>query len=89
MFIPLPIIVLELFNKILGPRPKFKRGDSVQCVSNNDLMVVQWVKIFRKSMVMYYCKWYDPKTKSTRANIFKEEQLKQFDWYHQDRVSQA
>jgi uncharacterized protein YodC (DUF2158 family) len=82
MFIPLPIVVTELFNKILGPTPKFKKGDTVQSSSCDDLMVIQWVKIVKYSMVMYYCKWYDPTTRSTRANIFHEEQLKRFDWFN-------
>jgi uncharacterized protein YodC (DUF2158 family) len=69
-------------HRIFGPTPKFKKGDSVQCVSGDDLMVVQSVKIPKKSMIMYFCKWYDSKTKSTRTNIFREEQLRQFDWYH-------
>lgn len=82
MLIPLPIVVTELLNKILGPTPKFKKGDTVQSSSSSELMVVQWVKIVKSSMVMYYCKWYDPNTRSTRANIFREDQLKQFDWFH-------
>jgi uncharacterized protein YodC (DUF2158 family) len=80
MIFPVPF-VNELFQKLFGPKPKFKRGDSVQSVSGNDLMVVQWAKVLGKSLIMYHCKWYDAKAKSTRTNIFREDQLKQFDWY--------
>ncbi len=82
MLIPLPIVITELFNKILGPTPKFKKGDTVQSSSCDELMVIQWVKIVKYSMVMYYCKWYDPNTRSTRSNIFHEEQLIRFDWFN-------
>lgn len=82
-----PIAFNEFLQKIFGPHPKFKRGDSVQCVTGqeHDLMVVQWVRVLKGSMIMYYCKWYDSKAKSTRTNIFREEQLKQFDWYHPEQ----
>jgi len=81
MIIPVPVVIAEWFLRLFGPRPKFKKGDSVQSRSGTELMVVQWVKILDKTRVMYFCRWYDPITKSTRTNIFKEDQLKQFDWY--------
>lgn len=82
-----PIALSEILSKFFGPRPKFKKGDSVQCISGDehDLMVIQWVRVLKKSVVMYSCKWYDAKAKSTRTNIFREDQLKQFDWYHPER----
>ena len=84
MTFPAPIAFNWILSKLTGPRPKFKKGDAVQCVtsSDHDLMVVQWARILKRSIVMYSCKWYDSKAKSTRTNIFREEQLKQFDWYH-------
>jgi len=81
MFIPVPVVIAEWFLRLFGPRPKFKKGDSVQSTSGTELMVVQWVKILDKTRIMYFCKWYDPATKSTRTNMFKEDQLRQFDWY--------
>lgn len=80
MTIPVPVVFVEWFHRMFGPWPKFKKGDSVQCTAGTDLMVVQWVKILDRTRIMYFCKWYDPLTKSTRTNMFKENQLKQFDW---------
>lgn len=84
MLFHLPLVITRAKIIFFGPKPKFKRGDSVQCVATDDnsLMVVQWVKVLKTSIIMYSCKWYDAKAKSTRTNIFKEDQLKQFDWYH-------
>lgn len=78
------ISLTDVVMKLIGPKPKFNKGDSVQCVSGNenDLMVVQWHKVVGKSVIMYSCKWYDSETKSTRTNIFSEDQLKKFDWDH-------
>jgi uncharacterized protein YodC (DUF2158 family) len=81
MIIPVPVVIAEWFLRLFGPQPKFKKGDSVQTTSGTELMVVQWIKVLDKSRIMYFCKWYDPVTRSTRTNIFKEDQLKQFDWY--------
>jgi uncharacterized protein YodC (DUF2158 family) len=81
MIIPVPVVIVEWFQRLFGPRPKFKKGDSVRCTSGTEMMVVQWVKILDKTRVTYFCKWYDPATQSTRTNLFKEDQLKQFDWY--------
>lgn len=81
MITPVPVVINEWFLRLFGPRPKFKKGDSVQCTSGTEMMVVQLVKVLDKTRVAYFCKWYDPVTQSTRTNLFKEDQLKQFDWY--------
>ena len=46
-------------------------------------MIVQSVELIKRSNThLVTCKWYDTDTKESRTNIFREEQLKAFDWYN-------
>jgi uncharacterized protein YodC (DUF2158 family) len=75
----------DLFRKIglLPPSSKFKAGDQVQLKTGGDLMIVECVKADRKSKtISICCKWFDSKTKQHYTQLFHEDQLKSFDWYH-------
>ena len=68
---------------ILSPERKFKVGDQVQQINGGPLMIVQSIEVVPKTKdILISCKWYDKETKETRTNLFKEEQLKLFDWYN-------
>jgi uncharacterized protein YodC (DUF2158 family) len=66
---------------------KFKAGDHVQRVEGSELMIVEWVKTDRKTRTSTLsCKWFDSRSKQTLTDLFKEDQVKPFDWYHPDEV---
>jgi uncharacterized protein YodC (DUF2158 family) len=89
MTISIPVVIHEWLGKLLGPEPKFKKGDSVQCTSGDELMVVQWVKVLHNTHIIYLCRWYDSQARSNRTNIFKEDKLVHFDWYGSKAQSKA
>jgi uncharacterized protein YodC (DUF2158 family) len=77
--------LIDLFRKlgIMRPPPKFRIGDQVQKITGGPLMIVQSVELIKRSNAhLVTCKWYDTDTKESRTNIFREEQLKVFDWYN-------
>lgn len=82
MSLSVKAVVQKALLAIFGPVPKFKKGDAVQCDSNSsrELMVIQERKIKDRSTVIYFCKWYDSDSKTTRSRIFLEEELMPFDW---------
>jgi uncharacterized protein YodC (DUF2158 family) len=74
-------LINDLFTKFLSSRTKFRTGDHVQSHQDGPLMIVQWVQVNRKTKsVTLSCKWFDSETKSTRTNLFNENDLIPFDW---------
>jgi uncharacterized protein YodC (DUF2158 family) len=67
---------------VFGPDSCFKCGDTVELKDGSHLMQVIEVMRNRKlKEALIQCKWYEPETKETRTNIFRESRLKFFDWY--------
>jgi uncharacterized protein YodC (DUF2158 family) len=67
---------------VIGPKPKFKIGDSVQLIGNDHLLVIQKIDLnIRERSLVYTCQWFDQETKTSRTNIFEEHQLKLYDWF--------
>ncbi|HYG17808.1 MAG TPA: hypothetical protein VD816_02725 [Ohtaekwangia sp.] len=66
---------------IIGPKPKFKKGDTVRRREGHELMIVVWVDVSAKTKVVsYLCKWFDRHLQATRTNLFLENELTVFDW---------
>lgn len=66
---------------IIGPKPKFKKGDTVQRIAGNELLIVVWIDIApRTKAITYLCKWFDRQEQATRTNLFMESELRLFDW---------
>jgi uncharacterized protein YodC (DUF2158 family) len=71
----------RIVEKLLGPKSRFRCGDYVQTCKGGALLIVQWIKVNRKTRtITLSCKWFDNDAKSTRTNIFTEDQLTPFDW---------
>ncbi|MFZ6009706.1 MAG: hypothetical protein ACOYXT_05100 [Bacteroidota bacterium] len=74
-------LISELKKWAFGPKTKFKEGDTVQEYEGGPLMVVLRIEVSRRTKnVILNCQWYDAETKTTRTNLFFEEQLRPFDW---------
>lgn len=86
------IIVAEmdakfLANRIYGllfrRRSKFKVGDTVQLAGEDSVVMIVIeiaVEIGLKEPLIH-CQWFDPSAKSTRYALYRECDLKEFDWY--------
>jgi uncharacterized protein YodC (DUF2158 family) len=76
-------MLTELRKWAFGPQSDFKPGDSVELKEGGRMMQVIEVISYRNlEEPIICCKWYEPKTKETRTNIFRESKLKLFDWYN-------
>jgi uncharacterized protein YodC (DUF2158 family) len=74
-------LIQDLYSRLLGQKTKFHEGDYVQSCKGGPLMIVQWIEVNRKNKsVTLNCKWFDSDSKSTRTNLFYEDQLMPFDW---------
>lgn len=66
---------------MIGRKARFKVGDSVQLLNGGPLMVVKRVYRGRKmNEPLLECQWNEGKT--IRKSLFRDDQLKMFDWYH-------
>ena len=67
--------LLKQFNS--GPRPRFKKGDTVQHLDDNERMTIVWIHVSEKTRrISYLCKWFDNRLQINRTNLFMENQLK-------------
>ena len=76
----LSTILSRIVNRFSKPKPKFKPGTAVQPISSNDYMIVKWSKVLENREVIYFCNWYDNALKSSNSQLFKESELKFYDW---------
>lgn len=72
------MIITQLLQKFVpGPRPRFKKGDRVQCLDGSELMTIVWISVSKKTnTITYLCKWFDNRLQAKRTNLFSEAQLK-------------
>jgi uncharacterized protein YodC (DUF2158 family) len=72
------MIITQLFRQFIpGRRPKFKKGDTVQCLESDEVMTVVWVHVSEKTKrITYLCKWFDHRLQTKRTNLFIESQVK-------------
>lgn len=72
------MILNQLIQRFVsGPRPRFKKGDRVQCLDGSELMTIVWINISKKTnSIMYLCRWFDDRLQTKRTNLFFETQLR-------------
>ena len=76
-------LVHKLKKWVTRSKPKFKLGDCVQLTDGgyDPMIVINVYDSLELNHVLIECKWFDTQSKSTRTNLFLQEQLAPFDWH--------
>lgn len=73
-------ILSRIAKRFSKPKPRFQKGDSVQPISGTEFMIVKWSKVLENGEIVYFCNWFDDLLKSSNSQLFKEDELKPYDW---------